>query len=232
GYNGLYIATYILIMPTQTLVYDDVATAGNLNFSDFFQDQSLIWMSSPSLGTNFNIETTFAIQLYVSAFEIRTYPLNDDALIDTSNIIAIPDEIKFSGINQRLLILVEEDIDLQIYTIATDCCAQAKLDSIENKLNLLLAEKAANFLFNAAILLAGGSSVGQLLLAANAARKWVNIHNPSVEPVLINLGAQATTTDYMLELAPGATFRETDFTGEIYAVSKTGSSVELKVAEF
>lgn len=219
-------------MPTQTLIFDGQALASQINYTDFFQNQSLIWMKSPSLGNAFNIETTFAIQLYLSPTDIRTYPLNDSALIDTSNIIIIPDEIKFSGVNQRLVILIEQDIDLQIYTISTDCCGQAKLDEINNKLNILLAEKAANFLFNAAIVLASGSSVGQLLLAANTARKWISIHNSSTEPVLINLGAQATTTDFMLELAPGATFRETDFTGDVFAVSKTGNQVELKVAEF
>jgi hypothetical protein len=219
-------------MPTYDVIFDALAQEGVINLSDAFQDVQLIWMESIGLPLGIQIETTFAIQVYVSPTEVRTFPLNEDAFIDTNNLILIPDEFRGSGWNQRLAILVEQDVQLRIHALKTECCGQAKLDEINTKLNLLLAEKALNFVSNIALVLAGGTPIGQLLLAANQARKWFTIFNPSSEPVLINLGQPATTTDFLFELAPGATYRETDFIGDVFAVSKTGNPVELKIGEF
>lgn len=219
-------------MPISTIIFDALALESNLNFTDAFQNIDFIWMEAPNLPPGLQLETSFALQLYVSPTQVRTYPLNDSALIDTDNALIIPKELKFSGINQRLVLLVEQDVDLRLHAVQSDCCSQSDLDSINNKLNAILAEKVANFLINAGLTLAGGTTVGQLLLAANAARSFFTVFNPSTEPILINFGQQATTTDYLFELAPGDMLRETDFVGEVFAVSKTGQPVDLKVGEF
>lgn len=210
-------------MAERVKIYDGTLQTISENLTDPFQDGSFLYMEAPSISGEVEIDAH--LQIYLPSGQNRRVSLigERNKIIDTFSIWFIPGEIQAAGYDCKLAIIASDSIPVAVYVIKAGCSCQAKLDEINNKINLQIAGSLLNKLISIAVPLLVGVGAPQLLLPAAigaAVRGLVEIVNPSLtEPVLIGNGFAPTANNNSFFLEPGGKVLIDQWQGQIFAAA-------------
>lgn len=69
------------------------------------------------------------------------------------------------------------------------------------------------------------------LLSANSSRRGVRLSNDSTQVAYVKFGTTATTSDYTVQLLPGAYLEEDNYSGRIDCIWAADASGAMKITE-
>lgn len=149
--------------------------------------------------------------------------------LTTVNILPIPTE--YLGFPMQLVLFASEAIPIELWTLIADCSCKPQLDSIENKVNLLIAGEVISTITNIiGVVISGGASQILPALLPGAVRSAVKIFNPTSEAILIGLGRVPTPASFD-EIIPAGSFFDdlTGFGGAFNAITQSGNSITVDI---
>lgn len=125
-------------MPSVETIYDNTLDPATLNSSTFFQDATMIWMETPDLPPDLELEIDCALQIFLSPTEQRQVNLGTPILtnqINTVSVIPIPLEYQGLGYNQQLLLISTISTRAIVRAIIPDNPNKDEFDQIQQRFN-------------------------------------------------------------------------------------------------
>lgn len=217
-------------MTTSTQIFNGTTAPGTIDSTALFSGATVLFMVyTGASGLEYSFDC--ALQVFVSPTDQRAIPLDFDSVVDTVATTFIPAE--YMGLTMRLDIFSSAAVPIQVWAIEPDCSCKPQLDSIETKVNLLLADAIASTITKIiGLVVSGGATAILPALLPGAARTAIKILNPSTESVLIGYGSPPSLTDYQDIIPPNSILDESGFGGAVYAMTASGNPASINVSTF
>lgn len=219
-------------MATTLNIFNGSTNPATVTQSAIFSNASGIYLEyTGAAGLDYEIDAY--LQIFLAPGQQRNIPwiLERDNLT-TVNVLPIPSS--YLGFPMRLDLFASEVIPVAIWAIIGDCSCANQLNSIETKVNLLLANEIIGTVTTiAGLLISGGVTEILPALLPGAIRSAIKILNPSTQPVLVAYGRNASLADYDAIISPNSLLEETvNFTGRVTAITQSGLPANLNITTF
>lgn len=230
-------------MPT-TKIFDDITNPGIINKSDFFTKTSFMYIVTPDITSEVEIDCFINIFPAVGVnrmIPLQTVSINNASSLETptgtvstENILQLPEKYLNSEFNMQLGLLASTQIRIEVYNVVFGCCLQKDFDELKKLIQLALLEKTVtNIISNPVGSLVG--IAGTLLLNELKNRAGFSILNPATNtaPMLIGYGISPSDTEYDFRLEPGQQLvEELDYDGLVYAKSLGSGDLPVIVRDY
>lgn len=215
-------------------IFNGTIIPGQDNLTDAFQDPSFLFMEVINAPGEVEIDVDLQAYLLNNRLQRRVpFVAEEQRIIDTFSVWTVPTEMQASGYDLKLNLNPSDEIDAIVYVVKAGCACEAKLNEINNKLNIQLASQLLSKAIEVAVPLLTTIANPQLLLpavAANAVRGVIEILNPSTtEPMFIGYDMIPTTSNFTRLIEPGGRLIINEWQGKINAAA---NGVRPIVTEF
>lgn len=225
-------------MPNETLeIFNGTAQSSQINLSNGFNKANYIYLVFENAAIDLEID--ISLQIYLTPTIQRAIRLENDNILNTVSITLIPSELVQSPFNMQLAIIVNQNVNISVFAVRTECCGEKDLDRIKSQLNRIEAYNlvssigdTVSAIANGFTAFAVGSTVTSLLLPS-IARKGFSLIAPAIGDVITG-GAQIFFDEIpQLVLNAGQYYiDDAGFTGLITASSISNNPIEIGVKEF
>lgn len=225
-------------MPNETIeIFNGIAQSDEITLTDGFNRASYIYLTfaNPAI----DVEIDISLQIYLTPTIQRAIRLENDNILNTVSITLIPNELVQSPFNMQLAIITNQNVDIAVYAVRTECCGEVELDRIKSQLNRIEAYNIVSAVGDTVSAIANGFDAFTIgvdlfsLLLPNGARKGFSIIAPAIAGLLQGSAQIFFDGVPQLVLNSGQYYiDESNFTGTITAQSLTDNPIELGIREF